>query len=61
MFKFDSFYFEQSSSMFEYERQTYSALEFVGDIGGLYDGLFGISRIMLAPVATIALKQKLLR
>ena len=60
LFKFDSFYFELSSSMFQYERQTYSALEFVGDIGGLYDGLNQLSRMLLAPIATIALKQKLL-
>ena len=38
------------------ERQTYSLLELVGDVGGLYDGLRLIAQSMLAPLVSIALK-----
>jgi len=32
------------------ERQTYSGLEWLGDVGGLYDALSLISTIILAPL-----------
>ena len=35
-------------------------LEWVGDIGGLFDGLSLIVRLIIAPVAAIAMKAKLL-
>ena len=42
------------------ERQTYSLLEWVGDVGGFYDGLKLIASYFVAPIATIALQSELL-
>lgn len=41
-------------------RQTYSALDWLGDIGGLTDALMIIIGALTLPVATFALKAKLL-
>ena len=43
------------------ERQTYSLLEWVGDIGGLFDGLYYIMRFFIVPIATKSMKYELLR
>ena len=37
------------------ERQTYSLLEFIGDIGGLFDGLQLLARLIVTPVAAFTL------
>ena len=42
------------------ERQTYSLLDWIGDCGGLYDGLKLLVGKIIAPIAAIALKAELL-
>ena len=42
------------------ERQTYSLLEWIGDIGGFYDGLKIIASFFVTPIATSALNSQLL-
>ena len=41
-------------------RKTYSILDWVGDIGGLLDGLYLIGCILISPVADFARNSKLL-
>ena len=42
------------------ERQTYSLLDWIGDIGGLFDGLRIFIGKIIAPIAAIALRSDLL-
>ena len=42
------------------ERQTYSTLEWLGDVGGLYDMLCLLGRNLISPFATFALNAELL-
>ena len=42
------------------ERQTYSFLEWLGDIGGLYDALRLIGVLIMAPFTAFRLKSELL-
>ena len=60
MYKFNSFWIELDFSLTTYERQTYSMLEFVGDIGGLFDGLNYIGIFLVAPIANYAMRMELL-
>ena len=41
-------------------RQTYSILDWLGDMGGLFDALYLIGMIILAPISNFALKTELL-
>ena len=41
-------------------RQTYSFLDWLGDMGGLFDALYLIGMIILAPISNFALKTELL-
>ena len=41
------------------ERQTYSLLEYLGDLGGLFDALRYIASLILGPLTAIALKLSL--
>lgn len=50
------FYFELSSEKIMIERETYSALEWLGDVGGLVDGLRLIANIIIGPIASLAIK-----
>ena len=59
-YKFASFWIERGSRATTIERQTYSALEWLGDIGGLYDGLLIIGHALAGPFALLTLKAKLL-
>ena len=43
-----------------YERSTYSLLEWLGDVGGLFDGLGLIAHLVIGPVATFVLKAEIL-
>ena len=38
------------------ERSTYSALEWLGDVGGLSDALWGIGTVFLGPITAFAVK-----
>ena len=42
------------------ERQTYSVLEWLGDVGGLYDMLGLIGGALIGPLAAFSLKAELL-
>ena len=42
------------------ERSTYSALDLLGDVGGLFDGLRIILRVFLSPLVVLAIKDKVL-
>lgn len=41
-------------------RSTYSVLDWIGDIGGLFDGLYAIGRYFVAPAAHFTVQAKLL-
>ena len=60
MYKFNSFWTELSPSLTTIERQTYSMLEWLGDVGGLFEGLNGIGFFLVAPLATFAMRMELL-
>ena len=57
--KFTSIWLEQGLKQFITERSTYSMLEWVGDVGGLYDGLIVSAQTLLSPLALYALKEML--
>ena len=42
------------------ERQTYSLLDWIGDVGGLFDGLKVLGTFLIAPVATFAMQAEVL-
>ena len=42
------------------ERQTYSALEWLGDVGGLFDMLCLLGGSLIGPLAAFSLKAELL-
>ena len=54
-------YFELSNQKLLIERETYSALEWLGDVGGLFDGLRLTAHIFIGPIATYSIKSHLLR
>ena len=41
-------------------RQTYSFLDWLGDMGGLFDALYLLGMIILAPISNFALNAELL-
>ena len=43
-----------------WNRQTYSVLDYVGDIGGLFDGLRYACKLILAPLSSYALQNNIL-
>ena len=47
---------EVSKEITRIERQTYSLLEWIGDVGGLIDGLSILARIFIAPISAYSLK-----
>ena len=56
MFKFASFWIEFGTNITIIERQTYSLLEWVGDIGGLFDGLRYFGLVLIIPLKALLLK-----
>ena len=44
----------------KYSRQTYSLLDFLGDLGGLFDALRLIAAALVSPFSTLALKVSIL-
>ena len=42
------------------ERATYSALDWLGDVGGLFDGLKIIASLLVAPISALAANDILL-
>ena len=41
-------------------RQTYSILDWLGDLGGLFDALAHVCRVLISPISVFALKSSLL-
>ena len=60
-YKLASFWIEFGQSLTVTERQTYSFLDLVGDVGGLWDGLSLFAGIGLAPFAMYAMRSTILR
>ena len=46
--------------MISIERKTYSALEWLGDVGGLFDGLQMLAYALIYPVSSLALRDQVL-
>ena len=44
----------------KYSRQTYSLLDFLGDLGGLFDALRLIAAALVSPFSALALKVSIL-
>lgn len=59
-YKIGSIWLEMSPHVFVIERQTYSFLEWLGDIGGLFDALKIIGAVLTGPFAAFNLKVELL-
>ena len=45
----------QSNDVTIIERSTYNFLEWLGDVGGLFDAVIIVGGVLIAPIATIAL------
>ena len=60
LYKFVSFDIYVSLDSLVTERESYSLLEWLGDIGGLLDAQFYICRFLVGPIATFRLKSLLL-
>ena len=60
IYKLNSVTLNRSLEQTEISRQTYSLLEWVGDIGGLYDGLSLLVNYFVSPFASFVLRQILL-
>ena len=59
MYKINSFWIEFSKSLTTIERQTYSLLDWFGDVRSLFDGLKLIGYFLVAPFASFNLRQQL--
>ena len=59
-YKFLSVEINVSPDLMLWERQTYSLLDFLGDLGGLYDALFLIVKVFVSPLSVFALNSTLL-
>ena len=51
---------QSSPDLIVIERQTYSLLEWLGDVGGLFDALVIIGEFLVGPISAFALKATLL-
>ena len=60
LFKYDGFYFELNQMSKNIERSTYSALDLLGDVGGLFDGLRIITSFLIVPISSLAVRDLLL-
>lgn len=58
-YKFTSFHFRRNQDLKIINRQTYSILDWLGDIGGLFDALRILTEFSIAPLSAFALKQRL--
>ena len=60
MYKFTSISLFFSPDLTVIERQTYSLLDYLGDVGGLHDMLALISAFLVGPIAAFYLRVELL-
>ena len=58
-FKFISIWLEIDQDLTTIERSTYSLLEWVGDIGGLFDGLLYLCGYLISPFAGMSMRAML--
>ena len=56
---FTSLYFGQGKDLRAINRKTYNLLDWLGDWGGLLDGLKMIAKIFVSPLTTLALRANL--
>lgn len=56
LYKFGSIWLELGQRQTIIERKTYSLLEFLGDVGGLWDGLTLLFDIIIQPIASLKMK-----
>ena len=54
LYKLTSFWIEYGKSLTEIERTTYSILDLLGDVGGLFDGLRILCKLLVSPFAVFA-------
>ena len=59
-FKYISVEFNMSADHNVINRQTYSILDWMGDMGGLVDAFFILGQLLISPVSSFALHSKLL-
>ena len=59
-YKFTSVEVNHSADRQTIGRQTYSILDWLGDMGGLVDALYYITKLLIHPLAAVALKTELL-
>lgn len=59
-YKFGSVEINLSQDLIIWQRETYSILDLVGDVGGLFDGLRYLFAVVVAPFSSFALQSKLL-
>lgn len=60
IYKFNSYWLELRQLHTVIERETYSLLDMMGDVGGLYSGLCLIALNIIKPIASRAMKSELL-
>lgn len=59
-YKFSSIQLQLTAEQTVIERSTYNGLEYLGDVGGLFDGLLMIGGAIIFPISNFAAKAKLL-
>ena len=60
IYKFNSYFFQISEESTTIERSTYSLLDWLGDVGGLFDGLKLILSSMVVSISSFAIRNELL-
>ena len=60
MYKFNGVKVNMGHLLTNIDRQTYSLLDWLGDVGGLYDGLHLLIHYFVVPLGAYALKVELL-
>ena len=60
LFKYVSVEVNMSLHLMLWERQTYSLLDWLGHLGGLYDALFHLAKVLISPISVFAVNSTLL-
>ena len=55
-YKFGGIEFNKSQDLEHWNRNTYSFLDFLGDLGGLYDALKFVCLALVTPFSSLALR-----
>ena len=58
-YRFNTIWLELSQDLTTIERQTYSLLEWLGDVGGLFDGLVLFANYLIAPFVSFYMQSVL--